>query len=67
MKFRNLAILTVSALLVASCAQDPSTWSDDLQPLDTPETFVSPPASMGRFGPHAEYYSAESLHRAQNP
>ena len=67
MKFRKLAVLAASALLLASCAQDPATWSAGPNPLETPETFVSPPAAMGSFGPHAEYYSRESLAAASNP
>lgn len=66
MKFRKLAVLAAAALIFASCT-DPSTWSAGPSPLDTPETFVKPPPSMGYFGPHSEYYSRESIHRAANP
>ena len=61
MKVRKLAVIAAAAIALASCAQDPATWSADIRPLDTPETFVYPPAAMGRFGPHAEYYSPASL------
>lgn len=62
-----LAILT---LALASCSaftapRDPVTgirhdapveWTDTPNPLDTPETFVVRSESMGRFGPHSEFY-----------
>ena len=67
MKFRKLAILAAASLALASCSQDPATWSADLAPLDTPETFVYPPPAIGRFGPHAEYCSRESLAAAEHP
>jgi hypothetical protein len=35
----------------------PADWAGTPNPLDTPETEeVAPPPSMGRFGPHSEYW-----------
>ncbi len=48
---KTIAILT--ALALASCGPiDPASPN----PLDTPETLISRPESMGTFGPHSEFY-----------
>lgn len=61
MKF-SLSLLIVLAFALVSCGPAPASWSAGPSPLDTPETFVSPPPSMGRFGPHAEYYAGTAIH-----
>ncbi len=34
----------------------PADWDGTPNPLDTPATTVKRPESMGRFGPHSEFY-----------
>ena len=60
MKTTIHAIILLALVLwtMASCSPAPATWTGP-NPLDTPDTYVSPPESMGRFGPHAEYYTRQ--------
>jgi len=66
MKFRHLLLAAAVLLAFTACGPSPAAWSGTSNPLDTPDTFVQPPPSMGRFGPHSEYYSGEALARS-NP
>lgn len=64
------AVLMFVSVVLASCeaftaAPDPVTgirmdappeWKGTPDPRDTPETYVKRPESMGRFGPHSEFY-----------
>lgn len=47
--------LILITLALVSCST-PTEWSDTPNPLDTPETFIVRPESMGQFGPHSEFY-----------
>lgn len=49
----HLAILAAAVLYAVSC--QPITPGSP-NPLDTPETFIVRPESMGQFGPHSEFY-----------
>lgn len=49
------ATAIVLSFVLTACSP-PTDWAAGPNPLDTPETFVSPPASMGNFGPHSQFY-----------
>ena len=51
------AILIITCLAFASCnISAPAEWQGTPNPLDTPSVPKTAPESMGRFGPHSEFY-----------
>lgn len=49
----HIIILAAAVLYAVSCQPITPTSPN---PLDTPETFIVRPPSMGQFGPHSEFY-----------
>ncbi len=54
---KALALILAAVLLTSCGLSTPPEWGGTSNPLDTPETFIVRPESMGRFGPHSEFYS----------
>ncbi len=54
---KTIALILSSVALCSCGLHAPPEWDNTPNPLDTPETFVVRPESMGRFGPHSEFYN----------